>query len=48
MPFFQTAPYGGGAPYYGGQQGPPAAAGTSYPGYPANYQAYGGQAGAES
>ena len=44
----KTAPYGGGAPYYGGQQGPPAAAGTSYPGYPANYQAYGGQAGAES
>lgn len=39
---------GGGAAYYGGQQGAPAA-GSSYPGYPAaNYQAYGGQPGAES
>lgn len=35
--------------YYGGQQGAPTAAGgSSYPGYPTGYQAYGGQAGADS
>lgn len=47
----KAAPAGsyGGTAYYGGQPGAPAA-GSSFPGYPAaaNFQAYGGQPGAES
>jgi far upstream element-binding protein len=50
-----AGPYGGQA-YYGGQAGGPSPgapaapqpAGSSYPGYPAGYQAYGGQPGADS